>query len=272
MASIVDSPNTKGGINHRSIKDGEVYGPKIHPDAASGAYAHYRGKGQPALSLVPTGVATGADATEHVAAVPGLLLHYWPIAAAAVLGPVAAADGLLLSLDQVAADGANYVPGGLFGPWRTTVDSLAPVPGRVGIFIRFRGKVSDVSGTADFAIGIRKAEAPQAAIDDYDELACLNIQSGNVFRETILNNAATVSVDTLFDWLDTEEHEVEVRCYTNGAVQFFFDRAKAPVGAAFTFDNAEVVVPFIYFLQAADLTDVNLTRLTVGYLTQEDLE
>jgi hypothetical protein len=56
--------------------------------------------------------------------------------------------------------------------------------------------LSDVDGTDDCAIGWRKAEAYQAAIDSYDEMAAINVIAGAIKIETILNNGTTATTDT----------------------------------------------------------------------------
>lgn len=276
MASIgarTSAEKARGGITSRSIKDGGVFGLNIHQDVHSGAYLRYEGKGQPLLVLADlSAAAAGTDAVDAVAYLPGTFaeLHYQPIGTVTVapFGPTADAAGLDLSLDQTDDEGVNYVVGGLLGPWRTTIKQAINDPIPDGVMFRLKCSIADVSGTDDFAIGFRKAEAPQALFDGYDEAAALNIISGNVTRETILNNAATVTVDTLLNWADGETHEVAMLLRGNGKVEFWFDGEPAPVGAAFQFDADEVVVPFIYFLQAADLTTVNVVELEVARLSQ----
>lgn len=274
MASIgarTAAEKALGGLTRRSIRDGEVLGRAVHADVASGAYMLYKGKSQPLGMEADSTAATGAAGVEHVALLPGVsqYLHYFPIVNAGnVLVPPASADGLDLTLSQTNDEGCQYVPGGLFGPWRMTVERTANQVVPKGLFIRLRAAILDVSGTDDFAVGFRKAEAVQAAIDGYDEAAWLNAISGNVFTETILNNGTTVAVDTTDNWADTEEHEFEVQVDGKGKVYFFFDGAQPTVTQAFQFDDAEVLVPFIYALQAADLTTINVKELEVGTLEQ----
>lgn len=277
MASYSESKKKDNGINHRSMADFEVYGPKVHRDVLSNRYMHYQGKGTPILQLA-TGVAfgTGASGVEHIAALHGgNFLHYTPIGGAAtVLGPTAHANGLDLMLDQTNLEGAAYVPGGLLGPWRLVVDrSTTPPADPLGIFIRARLRVNDVSGAGIIAVGVRKSEAAQALHDDYDELFGVALVGGDILRKSILNNAATVSQDTGLDWLDDETHELEVQCFTNGKCVIYVDGAQpAVVGAAYQFDNAEVVVPYIQTAQGVDLTNCWVQQLTVGRLEQIERE
>ena len=259
-----------GGLTRRSVRDGEIMGRAQHGDVASGAYLLYKGKGQPFGTEADSTPATGATGVDHIAVLPGGgFLHYGPIVnAGPVLVPQANANGLDLMLSQTDNEGCNFVPGGLLGSWLMTVERTAGQPVTKGLFIRLRCVITDVSGTDDFLVGFRKSEAYQAAFDDYDEAAALNVISGDVFRQTILNNAATVSVDTLLNWADGEEHEIEVQVDGKGNVFFFFDGRSAATGAAFQFDDNEAVVPFLYTLQATDLTNAWLKELEVGTLEQ----
>jgi len=264
----------QGGLSRRSMKDGEVIASKFHRDVLAGEHLFYRGKGQPLLFLADlSGVAAGTDNVGAVAVLPGVNahLHFTPIGTVttAPYGPAADAAGLDLSLDQTNAEGVNYIPGGLLGPWLTTVkrDIGDPIPR--GTFIRWKGILEDVSGVAELAIGFRKNEAVQAAFDDYADAAALNVLAGDIKRETIVGGAATVTVDTVLNWADTETHEILVICHGNGKVEFFVDGLTAPSGAAYQFTEDLAVVPFIYFLQGSDISGkVNTKEFEVGFLEQ----
>lgn len=254
-----------GGIRHTSIAREGVYAGNLHPDVLDGSYFIYRGKGQPLLVLADmSALASGGDGVSHLAILPGgLQLAYNPIGAGTILGPIVGANGLDLTLDQTEAEGANYVVGGLYGPHRYVIATDEP------FFIRCRAMIDDVSGCAEFAVGFRKAESVQAAIDNYDEAAYLNVLAGDIKRESILNNAATVTVDSTLNWADGETHELEVRVYGN-RVEFLVDGVPRSVGAAYDFDDAEVVVPFLYVLLAAAPTaHVYVTDLRAGKLAQD---
>ena len=100
------------------------------------------------------------------------------------------ANGLEVAQDQTANDGIELTQG------INARSKAAYVVGTDKFYVQARIKLADVSGTDDCAFGLRKAEAYQAAIDDYDEMAVLNVISGDVYIETILNGAATSSTDT----------------------------------------------------------------------------
>jgi hypothetical protein len=132
---------------------------------------------------------------------------------------------------------------------------------------RLKFSIATVAGTDDCAFGFRKAEAAQANIDDYDEMAVLNVISGNIDIETILNAGATATTDTTDNWADTEAHELKVMVAADGAVTYQIDGAAPTVTAAFSFDAGETVIPFMFFLQAnaSQTGELNLIEFECGY-------
>jgi len=104
-------------------------------------------------------------------------------------------------------------------------------------------------------VGFRTAEAYQAAIDDYNNMAALNVISGAIYIETIDDNDATTSTDTTDTWGDTEAHVLAVYVDVNGVVTYQIDGAAPTVTAAFTWDDGDTVVPFLYFIHAGDFAE-----------------
>ena len=114
------------------------------------------------------------------------------------------------------------------------------------------------------AFGFRKVEAFQAAIDNYDEMACMNVISGDIKTETIINNATTVTTDLTApssgDWADGAIHTLEVKVSSAGAVTYTLDDT-APTGAvAYSFDDGEVVTPFFYYLNDSNVAGAVVLR------------
>ena len=114
--------------------------------------------------------------------------------------------------------------------------------------------IADFSGADEFAFGFRKVEAFQAAIDDYDEMVCINTISGVINLETIINNASTVTTDTTeTDWVDGATHTLKVLVSSAGVVTYKYDGSAPTAVAAFTFDDGEVVTPFFFLLNDSDV-------------------
>jgi hypothetical protein len=273
MASIGTKKGTEkagGGITYRSIKKATIIANRLHADVLSGSYLSYNGKGQPFLFLATmAAVASGADTVEHVALLPaGNVLHYWPIGAIAqgMKGPQANVNGLRLDFDAAAGDGANYVPGGLLGSHLLNVERTAGAAVPEGKFIRWRGVIEDVSGATQFAVGFRKSEAIQAAIDSYADLAAIVAPLGAVATKTILATVVVNRATGSAAWADGEEHEILVTCAGNGKVAFYFDGRR--VGIDFQFADDAAVVPFIFLLESSDFTFFYTKALEVGPLGQ----
>lgn len=170
-----------------------------------------------------------------------------------ILAPKIVATGYDVSLDQTDNDGLEITLG-VEDSAASGVITAPPCSFTIGtssaFFARLKFAIADVSGTDDCAFGFRKAAIYQANIDDYTDAATLNVISGNVTMETILNNAATTATDTTDNWLDTETHTLQVNVSAAGAVTYLLDGVAPTVTAAFTFDSGDVLIPFFYFLQA----------------------
>jgi hypothetical protein len=183
-------------------------------------------------------------------------------AAQTIVCPQLAATGLDVELDGTDNDGAEYCWGIL--AQNKAVFTVGTDP---AFYARIKFEIDDVSDFDDCAFGFRKAEAYQALIDNYDEMAAFNIISGVVYLETIINGAATVTTDTTEpDWADGGVHELEVRVSAAGVVTFLYDGAVPTVTKAFTFDDGESVTPFFYFLHAASAaTGLIFMEFECGY-------
>jgi hypothetical protein len=115
---------------------------------------------------------------------------------------------------------------------------------------RARLKIGVVANTDDCAIGFRKAEAYQANIDDYADMAVLNVISGDIKIETIVGGLTTVTTDTTDNWVDGDVKDLTVLVDETGAVTYEVNDNPPTVTAAYSFTNGLTVVPFFYFLHA----------------------
>lgn len=209
------------------------------------------------------GAATGATGDENLIKIGANTFEQHILGAGqTTIVPVTAATGLNISLDQTENEGMELSQGIASGEKHAYVVGTDPA-----FYARCKFSIANVSGTDDCAFGFRKAEAYQANIDDYDEMAALNVISGTIDTETILNGGGTTTTDTTLDWADGETHTLEVRVDGEGAVTFYVDDAKCPAAGTFSFDAAEVVVPFFYFLHAAAPVAgaITLMEWEVGY-------
>lgn len=199
--------------------------------------------------------ASGVDTEVNLALMHGLVFEFQNINTQTILVPNIAATGLDIAKDLTDTDGLELTQG---------IVASSPAAFTVGTDGAFhflaRVYLTDVSGTDDFLIGFRKAEAYQAAVDNYDEMAALNIISGDITIETILNAGATTSTDTTDNWADTTSKTVGVHVSAAGVVTYTIDGVAPTTTAAFTFDDAEVVVPFIYFIHDGDVAEATILQ------------
>lgn len=256
---------------NRQIKDGAVGARKRASAVRERTYQFEPcNMNIPTLGALNAALATGLAATTFTTYFPGgsVLGTYTGINT--VLGPwFANGQGLAVALTGTDNIGGGYVfSDGYNATSRHTMTVADESAIGNPMFFRIKFKITTVAGTDECVVGFRKAETHQADYEAYDEMAAFNIDAGNVFVETILNGAATTKVDTGTNWLDGEEHEIKLIVGATlgqggGYVQFFYDGDQIGVNP-FTFDDAEVIVPFFQVIQAAGLTEVYWTEFEIG--------
>lgn len=193
-----------------------------------------------------------AEGVTLVSFASGVKLGHAALLAQAI-GPDMDADGLDISGDAVDDDG-NEIFGAMYGatgrPMYPNVDPAFQFCATVDI--------SDVSGTDDFWVGWRKAEAPNATFNNYDTYAVIGFDntSGDVHTETEDDGASLTTTDvTLTAVADDIDTKYCVLVSDTGAVTYTVDGAAASDAVAFTFDAGEPVIPFIHFLHATTSPD-----------------
>ena len=203
---------------------------------------------------------TAGDTTLHQYN-DGLEFTLYPIVAQDNDAPAMATTGADYSYEQDDDDGIEWRMHDNTCKGREGINSFTV--GKQAFSAELEFSIADVSGTDDCAFGFAKVEAHAAAIDGRDESAVLNVISGNITIETILNNAATTVTDTTHNWGDTEIHSLGVFVSSTGAVTYEIDGGAPSTTAAFSFDLGEVVTPSFYLLQAADLSGAIILRRMV---------
>ena len=194
---------------------------------------------------------TAGDTTLHQYA-DGLAFTLYPIVAQDIDSPAASTSGMDYGYEQDDDDGIEWRMSDNTCKGREGVDRFTV--GKQAFSAELTFSIEDVSGTDDCAFGFAKVEAHAAAIDNRDEMAVLNVISGDINIETILNNGATTTTDTTDNWADTATHSLKVAVDIAGAVTYKIDGNDPTTTAAFSFDIGEVVTPSFYMLQAGDLT------------------
>lgn len=204
----------------------------------------------PVTSKVGGGAAGGATGDRNVLMLPTTAFEYFILGAGATItAPVITAAGLnMASMDQTADEGLELNHGILSSQIPSFIIGVDQP-----FFLRARFSIGSVTGTDDCAIGFRNVAANQANIDDYADMAVLNVIDGNITIETIKSSAATVSTDTTDNWANGETHELRVSVDATGIVTYQIDGEAPTVTAAYQFTNGLNVMPFFYFLQDTGL-------------------
>ena len=104
---------------------------------------------------------------------------------------------------------------------------------------------------------------PKATYTDY---ASLDVNAGDIYAETALNNTTATPTDTTDNWADGEIHELAVYVSNAGVATFKIDGADPTVNShSVTFDAGDVVTVFGAFMKGAgEAADVEHIRLEVG--------
>lgn len=212
----------------------------------------------PVTALITGGAAGGTTGNENVMVFGENIFEYHVLGTQTILAPSISASGLVADLDDTDNDGLEISQG---------ITARSPAAFTVGtdaFYLKVKFLIEDVSGTDDCAVGFRGDEAYQAAIDDYNDMAALNVISGAIYIETIDDNAATTSTDTTDTWGDGETKTLGVFVDTDGAVTYTIDGSAPSTTAAHSIDSGDVVVPFLYFLNASDVSDLTIVSWECG--------
>lgn len=210
-------------------------------------------KTRPLACLASGGAPSGTTGAVNLLGFPENTLEHLVIGAGqTILVPTLGANGLDISQDQTASEGCELCAGiTTRSPGRFVVGTDA------AFFMQATFTVADASGAAILLAGFRKSEAYQTDYNNYDELVSIGIlgsaNPNTIFLSTILNNAATVNTNTTNTWADGATKTLKVLVSAAGVVTYQIDGAAPSTVAAFTFDAAESVTPFVTFLHSADV-------------------
>jgi len=222
-------------------------------EAEGGRYTRELFEHDPVVSLKTGGAAVGTTGAENIMCLGKNMFEYHILGTQTIVAPSLAAAGLNIGMDQTDNDGVEISQGIL------ARNKMAFTIGTDAFYLKVTFSIANVSGTDDCAVGFRKAAAYQAALDDYTDMAALNVISGDIKVETIVNNGDTTTTDTTDNWADAATHTLEVYVSAAGVASYKIDGV-APTAVPetdFEFDDGDVVVPFLHMVQAnADQTGV----------------
>lgn len=212
--------------------------------------------------ILPSGlVASGATGIVHHIYTPGGNILGWaPLGAGQTLKPSINADGLDIACDQTSTEGSE-----IFTHFVGATGRPFTVGSDPAFYMKAKVLIGDVSGLTSFCIGFRRAQVNASALAtylDYSGLGCNTSAAAMAIKQlTGLNDTDTVT-DTTQTLADATSYTVQVNVSAAGVVTFLHDAASsggalvAPTAvAAFTHDDGDCLIPFIFALQGADLAD-----------------
>lgn len=251
VTDLMSQPNDGGLIvKNPAAKTASYYSFYEIVETSRFIYENFR---RPGLcgGISNTGLPTGTTGDEnYLITGNGNYFQFHILGTQTILYPTWVQDVSFLPVqDAVDNDGAEWTNG------ITANSKSAFVVGTDDAFhFRMKLAMADISQYDEIDIGFRKAEAYQADIDNYDELAALNLNltggdPGDIQGIQILNGGATDEDDTTDTLADGITVEIEVRVSAAGVVTYLID-GSAPTTAptSFTFDTGEVVIPFFHYL------------------------
>ena len=182
-----------------------------------------------------------------------------------IIAPRMTENGLSIGLDNIFETGAEYN----FGA-RNNAKHVYTIGTSRAFFMEASFYVEDISGSQPLVIGFRKVEDNVPLFGNYTDLAVIGLRTIapiNVVLTTRLNEGLLTTTDTTDPWGgDGAVQTVKVLVSGSGSVTYEIAGSTPTVTAPFTFDNGDLVMPFIYFLHSATLADeVTIQTLKIGF-------
>lgn len=118
-------------------------------------------------------------------------------------------------------------------------------------------------------VGFRKVEANQQATTSYTDYAYITSAQGDIDTRTRLNSGTLVDVDSTDNRTDNQVRTLTVSVLQNGSVEFFIDGLAPTVTQEFTFDEGDIIIPFIRGLQSPDFSEIRLQAIDLDCPTTE---
>jgi hypothetical protein len=213
------------------------------------------------------GAATGANGDVNLMYLQqAVLMEQFIIGTQTIIGPRMDGNGLLISLDLTVAEGAEYN----FGAARTNSRHAFTIGTSPAFFFEVGLRINDMDGAAPYIIGFRKAEANNAVFGDYTDYAAIGMIAAttavNVITVNEINAAGQTITNTTDAWGgDGTTNTLRILVSAAGVVTYTINGSAPSVAGAVTFDNADVVCPFIHLVHSASATAVNITSLKCGF-------
>lgn len=213
-------------------------------------------------------VPTGATGDVNIMALEnGVIMEQFILGAGqTIIAPRMSSTGLLTSLDLTNAEGAEYN----FGAALSNSRFAFTIGTSAAFRIRLNVNAADIGGLDPFVVGFRKVQANDATFTNYTDFACIGARATTAADvcviQTNLNSGGAIITNTTDAWTDGTSKSFAVNVSATGVVTFLINGVAPTVTQAFTFDNGDVVVPFIrHTFGAATPAAINWQVLQVGF-------
>jgi len=200
------------------------------------------------------GAATGGTGDVNILSFQqGFMMEQFVIGAGqTIIKPVMDANGLLISGDLIATEGYEYN----LGAARVNSRCAFTIGTSPAFFLEAELFVADMSGGNPYVIGFRRSEANNGTFANYTDYAAIGLNSVTSATEvtilTELNAGGQTATNTTDLWGgDASAQTVRVLVSAAGVVTFEVGGAPATVAPSYTFDNGDVVCPFIHLVHGA---------------------
>jgi hypothetical protein len=220
---------------------------------------------RPVCAAASGAAASGTTSATNVMLFPETAFEYHIKGAGqTIVAPVLTANGLDIGLDQASTEGVEITQG---------ITARSPGAFVVGtdaaFFFSCKIKVEDASGCNPLVAGFRKAEAYQttvAAYADYAAIGIIGTANPNTIKTTTeAAGGGNTDTDTTNTWADAAAKTLTVKVSAAGVVTYQINGVAPTTVVAFSFTAGDVLVPFVFFLNAADLAGtVELQEWTCG--------
>lgn len=213
---------------------------------------------------VPSG-ATGA--TNLMLCQEGIVMEQFILGAGqTIIAPRMDANGLLVSLDLTVAEGVEYN----FGAARANSRHAYTIGTSPAFFMEVALRINDMDGASPYIFGFRKSEANNATFANYTDYVGIGMNAGTSATQIVtyheLNSGGQTITNTTDNWGgDGTTNTLKVLVSSAGVVTYTINGVAPTVPAAFTFDNADVVVPYVRIEHSASPTEVNIVSMKIGY-------
>jgi hypothetical protein len=212
------------------------------------------------------GVATGATGDVNLMSLQNQVIMEQFILGAGqtIIAPRMSANGLLISLDLTATEGAEYNFGAAldssFGFTVGTSDAF---------FFELDLYINDMDGADPYIFGFRKTEANNATFADYTDYYALGMNAATSATECVIFDELNATGQTITNTTDVwggdgTTNTLRVDVSAAGVCTSYINGVIATAAPAFTFD-ADRVTPFIRLTHSASPTAVAITGMRIGF-------